>query len=75
MNNPYSIHPPLSNLQVELLKLFSTDVPDNDLAEIKNMIARFLLDKARDNSDAIWVEKGYTDEVLQQIIIKNYAKD
>ena len=70
MNNPYSIHPPLSNIQVELLKLFSTDIPDKHLSELKSMIARFLLDKARDKADVIWNEKGYTDEKLQQILIK-----
>jgi hypothetical protein len=69
MNNP-SIHPPLSNIQVELLKLFSADIPEKHLAELKNMIARFLLEKARDKADSIWEEKGYTDEKLQQILNK-----
>ena len=70
MNNSYSIHPPLSNIQAELLKLFSADIPDKYLAELKNIIARFLLDKARDKADAVWNEKGYTDEKLQQILNK-----
>lgn len=69
MNAP-SIHPPLSNIQAELLKLFSTDIPEKHLAELKNMIAGFLLDKARDKADAIWDEKNYTDEMLQQILNK-----
>ena len=71
MNNPYSIHPPLSNIQAELLKLFSTDIPDKHLAELKNMIALFLIDKARDKADKLWDEKGYTDEKLQQILDKD----
>ena len=69
MSNPL-IHPPLSNIQAELLKLFSADIPDNHLAELKNMIAKFLLDKARDKADTVWDEKGYTDEKLQQILKK-----
>jgi hypothetical protein len=48
------IQPPLSNIQAELLKLFSADIPDKHLFELKNMIARFLLDKARDKADTIW---------------------
>jgi hypothetical protein len=63
-----SVHPPLSNIQAELLKVFSADVPDKDLAELKTIIARFLLDKARDGADAIWDKKGYTDEALQQML-------
>lgn len=70
MNDSYSMHPPLSNIQAELLKLFSADIPDQHLLELKSMIARFLLDKARDKADNIWNEKGYSDEKLQQILIK-----
>jgi hypothetical protein len=65
-----SVHPPLSNIQAELLKVFSADVPDKDLEELKTIIARFLLDKARDEADAAWDKKGYTDEILQQMLIK-----
>lgn len=66
--NTSSIHPPLSNLQAELLKLFSADVPEKQLLEIKNIIARYLLDKARDNADTAWNEKGYSDESLKKIL-------
>jgi hypothetical protein len=52
------------------LKLFSADIPDKHLAELKNMIARFLLEKARDKADSVWNEKGYTDKKLQQILNK-----
>lgn len=67
MVNP-SVHPPLSNVQVELLKLFSAEIPEDHLLELKKVIAKFLLDKARDKADAIWDEKGYTDDTLQQIL-------
>ena len=65
-----SIQPPLSNVQSEMLKLFSTDVPEKELIEIKDMIARYLLDKARDKADAAWDDKGYSDEKLRQILNK-----
>ncbi len=65
-----SVHPPLSNVQVELLKLFSADIPDNHLVELKSMIASFLLEKARDKADVIWDEKGYTDQKLLEILGK-----
>lgn len=68
MNNSVSIDPPLSNIQAELLKLFPSDIPDKHLAELKTIIAGFLLDKARDKADMIWDEKGYTDEELLQIL-------
>ena len=65
-----SVNPPLSNIQAELLKVFSADIPDKHLAELKGIIARFLLDKARDKADAVWEEKGYTDKKLRQMLDK-----
>lgn len=61
-----SVHPPLSNVQAELLKVFSSDISDERLAELKNIMARFLLDSARDKADALWDQKGYSDEKLTQ---------
>jgi len=66
----FSVHPPLSNVQAELLKLFSAEIPESHLIELKKVIAKFLLDKAHDKADAKWDEKGYTDEKLQQILEK-----
>lgn len=60
----FPVQPPLSNVQSEMLKLFSTDIPEKELIEIKDMIARYLLDKARDKADAIWADKEYSDEKL-----------
>jgi hypothetical protein len=65
-----SINPPLSNVQAELLKLFSMEIPDNHLLELKKVMTRFLFEKARDKADVIWYKKGYTDKKLQQILDK-----
>jgi hypothetical protein len=65
-----SVHPPLSNVQAELLKLFSAEISESHLLELKKVMAKFLLDKARDKADAAWDEKGYTDEKLQQMLDK-----
>jgi len=66
--NLNSINPPLSNVQSELLKLFSNNIPEKDLLELKTLIAKFLLEKAQDKADSVWDEKGYTDEKLLQIL-------
>lgn len=63
-----TINPPLSNLQVEMLKLFATDVPEENLAEVKNMIAKYLLEKTRDKADAAWISKGYTAESFEKLL-------
>jgi len=68
MHNFNSISPPLSNIQSELLQLFNANIPDKDLEELKTVLARFLLDKARDKADIIWNDRGYSEEKLQQIL-------
>ena len=66
----FSVQPPLSNVQAELLKLFSAEIPESHLLELKKVMAKFLLDKARDKADAIWDEKAYSDEKLLEILDK-----
>ncbi len=55
---------PLSNLQQELLKLYSTNITDADLAHIKNYLAKYFADKAIKEADKIWDEKKYSDETM-----------
>lgn len=61
-----STRPPLSNMQMELLKLYSAGVPDEYLTEIKEMIARFLLAKAREAAGESWQAKNYSDKTAEQ---------
>ncbi|MBW7870650.1 MAG: hypothetical protein H3C39_06265 [Flavobacteriia bacterium] len=62
-----SVKPPLSNLQAELLKLFSMNLPEEVLIDLKKVIAVFLLERARDKADAIWDEKRFNSDWLNQI--------
>ena len=57
---------PLSNLQLELLKLYSSDIEDADLLHIKTWLANYFADKAIREADSIWQEKGYTGEIMDQ---------
>jgi hypothetical protein len=61
-----SLKQPLSNIQLELLKLYSTGVKDQYLSEIKEMIARYLLTKAKEEAGKVWLEKGYNEETMKE---------
>ena len=63
-----SVKTPLSNVQSEMLKLFASNIPDEHLIELKKVMAKFLLEKARDKADKIWEEKGYDDQKLTDIL-------
>lgn len=56
------IHPSLSNMQLELLNLYAQDVSDQDLENIKNLIAQYFAEKAMDLADKAWEEKGWTEK-------------
>ncbi|MCY7327206.1 MAG: hypothetical protein LH618_01505 [Saprospiraceae bacterium] len=65
MNAP-AVQPPLTNLQVELLKLFARQLPEADIMAIRDMIAKYLLEKAFLEADQAWEAKGYTPSSFQQ---------
>ena len=52
---------PLSNLQLEILKLYSTDLNKTDLKELKNQLAKFYAKKSIENANRIWKEKKLTN--------------
>lgn len=54
----------LSNLQQELIKLYSSDISEEDLLHIKKYLASYFANKAIDEADAIWEQKGYTNETM-----------
>ncbi len=62
------IQKPLSNVQLELLKLFSTDMSDEDLDELKSVITQFYAKKAMDLADKIWDERGLTQDDMEKWI-------
>ncbi len=50
---------PLTNLQVELLKIFSLQLSEKDLKEVRDVLAQFFAKKAMDGADAVWQQKGW----------------
>lgn len=61
-----SIKSPLSNAQLEILKLFSRDLSEQDLLAIKRLLVRYLAEKATRLADEVWEEKGWTNEDMKR---------
>lgn len=59
---------PLSNIQMELLKLYSTNLPEEDLKELKLVLARFFAERSIRLANTIWEEKGYTDADMDKFL-------
>ncbi len=54
----------MSNLQLELLRLYGNGVSDESLREIKTILAKYFADKATDAMDKVWDEKGLTEQTM-----------
>jgi hypothetical protein len=63
-NRPMPAAPsaPLSGLQLELLKLYSTEMTTEELLEVKQLLARYFARKAVESADQIWDQRQLTDE-------------
>jgi hypothetical protein len=54
-----------TNLQQELLDIFSLNVSEDDLREIKVMLHNYLTAKKHDNPDRLWELRGWTDKTAE----------
>jgi len=54
----------MSNLHLELLRLYGNGVSEESLREIKNILARYFADKATDAMDKVWDEKNLTEQTM-----------
>ena len=55
---------PLSNVQEELLKLYSQDLSPEELKELKTVLGKYFADKATKEADKIWDNKKYSNETM-----------
>lgn len=56
----------LTNLQLELLKVFSFELSEEQVLEIRSLLANYFAEKATEEADRLWEAKGWTDETMEQ---------
>ncbi|MCK4763696.1 MAG: hypothetical protein KAW12_15960 [Candidatus Aminicenantes bacterium] len=54
----------LTNLQLELIKLFNYNLNEKQLLEVKDLLAKYFAGRATREMDKIWEEKGLTNEAM-----------
>ena len=59
---------PLSNIQLEMLKLFADNLPDNELLEIKKLLVEWRFRKLKEAANKVWDEKGMTAEDMESLL-------
>jgi len=50
--------------QLQLLELYGTDLPEEDLREVKGLLAQFFARKSIAEADKIWDERSLTEEEM-----------
>ncbi len=55
----------LTNFQLELLKMFSVPLKEDQIKEIKALLTRYFADKASEAMDILWEEKNWSDETMR----------
>jgi hypothetical protein len=64
-----NVQPVLTNVQAELLKVFAMQLPDEELKELRFLIARFLMDKINNEIDKVSEERGYDETFYEKLKI------
>ncbi len=59
---------PFSNVQMELLKVFSYNLENNELLELKEVIANYFAQRAIKAANKVWDEKGWTDDDVDRML-------
>lgn len=57
-----------SNLQQELLRLFSHQVADEDLIQIKDLLGNYFAKRLSSMADDAWTEKHWTDQDMDALL-------
>ncbi len=52
----------LSNIQLELLKLYGNNVSEQQLFDIRMLLARYFAEQATTAMDKVWKEKNLTEQ-------------
>lgn len=56
----------LTNLQLELLKVFSYDLSREQLLEIRQLLAKYFAQKVDEEMSRLWEEREWTEETMRE---------
>lgn len=56
----------LTNLQLEILKMFKYELAEDQLMEIRALLANYFADKATAEMDRLWEERGWSEETMEE---------
>ena len=64
----------LTNVQIELLKLFQYELPQTQLNEIKNILAEYFAQTATAEMNKLWDENNWSNDMMKEWANENLRK-
>lgn len=58
----------MTNLQLELLKMFNNNLADSQLIELKDLLSKYFQSKVDSEMDKFWNENNWTDSTIESIV-------
>jgi len=55
-----------TNLQLELIKMFSIQLQDNQLVEVRDILTKYFAEKATDEMDKLWTNSNWDDDTMER---------
>lgn len=72
--NDISVKQPLSNVQLELLKSFTHQLTDDELIELKRVLAHFFANRLMNEADKAWDENNWTEDDMIKMLNQKMRK-
>jgi hypothetical protein len=63
-----SIQTPFTEPQLDLLRMFSHKIDDNNWVEIKKLIAAYFAKKAIEEATRVWDEQNWDDQKIDDLL-------
>lgn len=63
-----SLQAPFSNIQLELLQLYKSNIEDKDLIAIKQLISEYFAEKAIKKADEVWEEQNWNEKKVEELL-------
>ena len=57
---------PLTNLQLELLKLYQFELSEEQLIEIKDLLIKYFAESGSDAMERLWNQEGWSNETMDE---------
>ena len=58
----------MTNLQLELLKMFNYNLADSQLIELKDILSKYFQSKVDSEMDKFWNENNWTESTIESIV-------